>query len=188
MTSASSIRPSGAVSALAERANARVSELVELHVDQVWRTLRRLGMPPADLDDGVQQVFTVLARRIEGVEVGRERSFLLGVALRVVADHRRLRRRRPEDATEAGELERSAPQSCSPERLLDERRRLELLDRLIAGLPEELAEVFVLCELEELTMAEIARLLGVPAGTVASRLRRARERFDASCRELEANR
>jgi RNA polymerase sigma-70 factor, ECF subfamily len=188
VTSASSVRPAHAGSAPAERTHARLSELVELHVDAVWRTLRRLGMPPAELDDGVQQVFTVLARRIVGVEPGRERSFLLGVALRVVADHRRSRRRRPEDATEASELERSAPQSSSPEMLLDERRRLELLDRLLARLPEDLAKVFVLFELEELTMTEIARLLELPSGTVASRLRRARERFDGLCRELEVER
>jgi RNA polymerase sigma-70 factor (ECF subfamily) len=72
--------------------------------------------------------------------------------------------------------------------LLDERRRLELLDGLLARLPEDLAEVFVLFELEELTMAEIARLLDLPPGTVASRLRRARERFDGLCRELEVKR
>jgi RNA polymerase sigma-70 factor (ECF subfamily) len=188
VTRASSDRSANAGSAPPARTHARVSELVELHVDAVWRTLRRLGMPPTELDDGVQQVFTVLARRIAGVEPGRERSFLLGVALRVVADHRRARRRHPEDATEASELERRAPQSSSPEKLLDERRRLELLDRLLARLPEDLAKVFVLFELEEMTMAEIARLLAVPSGTVASRLRRAREHFDGLCRDLEVER
>jgi RNA polymerase sigma-70 factor (ECF subfamily) len=145
-------------------------------------------MPPADLDDGVQQVFTVLARRIGSVEPGRERSFLLGVAVRVVADQRRARRRRPEDATEPLVLDYAAAPQLSPERLLDERQRLELLDALIAQLPEDLAQVFVLFELEELTMAEISRLLNIPAGTVASRLRRARERFDESCQNLEVRR
>jgi RNA polymerase sigma-70 factor (ECF subfamily) len=139
--------------------------------------LRRLGLPPADL-----------ARRIDSVEAGKEQSFLLGVAVRVAADQRRARRRRPEDATEPAELERGAPSSASPERLLHERRRLQLLDTLIARLPQELAEVFVLFELEQLTMAEIARLLSIPAGTVASRLRRARRLFDDSCRELEVQR
>jgi RNA polymerase sigma-70 factor, ECF subfamily len=166
----------------------RVTELVDLHVDSVWRTLRRLGMPPAELDDGVQQVFTVLARRIDGVQPGKERSFLLGVAVRVVSDHRRSRRRRPEDATLPYELEQRSSALLSPEGLLEERQRLELLDRLIGQLSHDLAEVFVLSELEELTMAEIARLLAIPTGTVASRLRRARERFESLCRDVEAMR
>jgi RNA polymerase sigma-70 factor (ECF subfamily) len=189
MTSAASVDPSRAAPAsTTPQAQARITELVELHVDAVWRTLRRLGMPPADLDDGVQQVFTVFARRIDRANTGQELGFLLGIAVRVVSDHRRSRKRRPEDATDPHELERSSSRGDSPESLLDERRRLQLLDELIARLPAELAEVFVLFELEGLTMAEIARLLELPAGTVASRLRRARERFDASCRELEQNR
>jgi RNA polymerase sigma-70 factor (ECF subfamily) len=169
-------------------AHARTSELVELHVDAVWRTLRRLGLPRAELDDGVQQVFTVLARRIDGVEPGKEKSFLLGVALRVVADHRRRRRRRPEVATSPQDLDLQAAVQVSPECLVDERRRLELLDGLVAQLPHDLAQVFVLSELEELTMAEISRLLAIPTGTVASRLRRARESFDVLCRNLEERR
>lgn len=184
-TVASSTRLASGATGLRSRERERVSELVALHVDAVWRTLRRLGMPPADLDDGVQQVFSVLARRVDSVDPGKERSFLLGVALRVVADHRRARRRRPEDVTEPQLMDASAPSSASPERLLDERRRLELLDRLIGELPEEPAQVFVLFELEQLTMAEIARVLGVPPGTVASRLRRARELFERACRKLE---
>jgi RNA polymerase sigma-70 factor (ECF subfamily) len=56
---------------------------------------------------------------------------------------------------------------------------------LIGQLHEDLASVFVLSELEGLTQAEIARLLSVPAGTVASRLRRAREHFERLCQEWE---
>ena len=189
MMSASSTDPSRTDPAsAAPQAQVRVTELVEQHVDAVWRTLRRLGMPPSDLDDGVQQVFTVFARRLEHARPGQELGFLLGIAVRVVSDHRRARKRRPEDATDPSELERSSSQGKSPESLLDERRRLELLDALIGRLPPELAEVFVLFELEGQTMAEIARALALPAGTVASRLRRARERFDTSCRELEKRR
>src|SRR5207244_34209 len=60
-------------------AHARASAIVTQHVDAVWRTLRRLGVRPSELDDGVQQVFLVLSRRLEQVEPGRERAYLLGV-------------------------------------------------------------------------------------------------------------
>jgi len=167
------------------QARARFRSLVDAHVDAVWRTLRRLGMPRADLDDGVQLVFTVLARRLDLVEHGKERSFLLGVALRTVHDWRRTRRRRPEVPLEPGIIDRAPASERSPERLLDERRRLELLDELVGELPRALAEVFVLAELEELSMAEIAQILAIPAGTVASRLRKSRQAFAELCRNRE---
>lgn len=169
-------------------AHTRATAIVAQHADAVWRTLRRLGVRPSELDDGVQQVFLVLARRLEQVEPGRERAYLLGVALRVATDYRRSQRRRPEDATDSAALEERPHAGVSPENLLDEKRRLELLDRLIGQLPEELANVFVLHELEELTRAEISQLLAVPAGTVASRLKRAREQFGQLCKELEPHR
>jgi RNA polymerase sigma-70 factor (ECF subfamily) len=169
-------------------AHARATAIVAQHVDAVWRTLRRLGLGPSELDDGVQQVFLVLSRRLEQVEPGRERAYLLGVALRVATDYRRSRRRRPEDATDSAALEQRPHEGVSPENLLDGKQRLELLDKLIGQLPEELASVFVLHELEELTRAEISQLLAVPAGTVASRLKRAREQFGQLCKEWERQR
>jgi RNA polymerase sigma-70 factor (ECF subfamily) len=169
-------------------AHARATAIVAQHVDAVWRTLRRLGLRPNELDDGVEQVFLVLSRRFAQIEPGRERAYLLGVALRVATDYRRSRRRHPEDMAEPAALEQRPHEGASPESLLDEKRRLELLDNLIGQLPEDLASVFVLHELEELTRAEIAELLAVPPGTVASRLKRAREQFGLLCRELEKRR
>ena len=85
-------------------------------------------------------------------------------------------------------MEQRSQEGTTPENLLHEKRRLELLDELIGQLPEELASAFVLHELEELTRAEISQLLEVPAGTVASRLKRAREQFGQLCQELERQR
>jgi len=67
---------------------------------------------------------------------------------------------------------------------IDDRRARALLDALLASMPLDLRTVFVLYELEELTMAEIARALDLPAGTVASRLRRAREAFEELSRRV----
>jgi RNA polymerase sigma-70 factor (ECF subfamily) len=168
--------------ALRERAadravtEARLRALVEAHHDFVWRSLRRLGVPASDVDDGTQQVFLVAARKLDAIEAGAERAFLFGTAMRVASDARRSRTRRrevPEDDA-AGEQRDPAP---SPEQLMEKRRARALLDEVLDAMDLDLRAVFVLFELEELPTAEIAAMLRLPSGTVASRLRRAREEF-----------
>lgn len=165
---------------------ARVRAVVAAHANSVWRTLRRLGVREADVDDGVQQVFTVFARRLSAIADGAERSFLLGTAIRVAADHRRSFRRRKDELVEQALPEPSDEGHASPEVLLDRRRGLELLDRLLGQLPEQQRVVLVLCEIEGLGLAEAATLLATPIGTVASRLHRARQRFEKLCRAAES--
>lgn len=153
-----------------------VSELVRANFDFVWRSLRRLGLSAADADDVAQQVFIVLARRLPEIQVGRERAFLFGAALKVASRLRRSQeRRRESDGTACDSLMSPLP---DPEAIIDRRRAAELLDRALDVLDEELRAVFILHEIEHLTMAEIAELLAIPNGTVASRLRRAREQFN----------
>jgi RNA polymerase sigma-70 factor (ECF subfamily) len=157
-------------------ADKRLRALVDAYYDFVWRSLRRLGVANGDVDDAAQRVYSTLARKLGSVRPGSERSFLFQTALPVAADCRRTRRRRREVA-EVGEDEAPADPSPSGEDLLDLRRAREHLDRILDGMSLELRAVFVLFELDEMTMAEIAELLEVPAGTVASRLRRARAEF-----------
>jgi len=166
----------------------RLTELFALHFDQVWRLVRRLGVPSASIDDAAQEVFVVASRRLDVIERGKERAFLYGTAVRVAADARRARDRRREapSDTAAASLE-SLPDSAvpSPDELVDQKRARELLDEIIARLPEDTRPVFVLYELEGLTMAEIATCLDLAPGTVASRLRRAREAFNAHVARLD---
>jgi RNA polymerase sigma-70 factor (ECF subfamily) len=61
--------------------------------------------------------------------------------------------------------------------LTEQRRAAAILDRLLAAMELDLRAVFVLDEIEEMSRAEIAQVLGIPEGTVASRLRRARQDF-----------
>jgi RNA polymerase sigma-70 factor, ECF subfamily len=155
--------------------NLRLRTIVTQHVDFVWRSLRRLGVCEADLPDAAQQVYLVVARKLSEVRCGSERGFLFQTALRVAADMRRSRRRRREcEDAPLAEIEDSAPR---PDHYAEERRRRAQLDRVLDAMPLELRAVFVLSEIEELPMVEIALLLDIPAGTVASRLRRARLRF-----------
>lgn len=155
----------------------RLRDAVTANFATLWRFLRRMGVAEQDAQDAGQAVLIVFARKIGSVATGAERSFLLGTALRVAADYRKSERRKRELAV--GELALTEARGPGPdaEQEAEQRRKRRWLDHLLARLPTELREVFVLVELEELTMADTASVLGVPAGTVASRLRRAREAF-----------
>jgi RNA polymerase sigma-70 factor (ECF subfamily) len=74
---------------------------------------------------------------------------------------------------------------ATPEQLADQRMARKLLDRLLDEMDPQIRSVFVLYELEEMTMGEIANLLEIPGGTVASRLRRARTEFKSLVRRLQ---
>ncbi len=173
-------RPTRLVSSRADR----VRGVVDLHHDAIWRFLRRLGVREAELEDAVQKVFIVFAERAAAIAAASERSFLFASALRVASDARRKAARSREllvDAHGAPDREDTAP---SPEEALDARRRRQWLDRVLDTLSEEHRAVLVLADIEEQTMAEVSELLGIPQGTVASRLRRSRELFEAAAETL----
>ncbi len=164
--------------------SSRLRSLVHAHYDFVWRTLRYLGIHSNDAEDGAQQVMCVLARRIREVTPGLERRFLFATAGNVAATYRRTLRRRRETVEE--DVDALVGQFPGGDVLLDERRAHETLQRVLQAIPVELRLVFVLYEVEELTMAEIAATIGVPLGTVASRLRRGRESFRTIVRRMQA--
>lgn len=155
------------------------------HFRFVWRTVRRLGIEGAQVDDVVQEVFVVVHRRLDDFE-GRStaKTWLYGIVRRVVADHRRTLRRKPLGTAPEGEAmdAASAPED-GPEASAEQAERVRLLHRLLSQLDEAKREVFILAELEGLTLAEIAEALGVNANTVASRLRAARREFEAALEE-----
>jgi RNA polymerase sigma-70 factor, ECF subfamily len=162
----------------------RFARVVDQHFDFIWRLLRRLGVPAGDADDAAQEVFLVASRKLDLIHDGSERSFLFGTALRIAAKAAEQRRRRSELDKIAAEDEPVSP--AAPDELLERRRARELLDEILEAMPLDLRVVFVLFELEELTMAEIASMLGVPNGTAASRLRRAREEFEMRVERVKA--
>lgn len=167
-------------------ATERVAALVEAHYDFVWRTLRFVGLDDAAAEDGAQQVMCILSRRIDDVAPGAERSFLFSTAMRVAATLRRTASRHPESGE--GDIEALVAATPSAEELLDERRAHDVLRRVLDAMPVELRIVFVLYEIEEMPTREIAQTLSIPAGTVASRLRRGREQFQAIVRRMQAAR
>lgn len=161
----------------------RVRRLFDTYFEYVWRLVRRLGVGEAQADDAAQQVFCVIVDRLDELDPEREKSFLTGTALRVAANHRRSLRRRRE-VTDTRELEDALDPRQSPEELVAQRRARVLLDHALDALSLELREAFVLYELEDASLSEIATLLAIPRGTVASRLRRAREQFLAAAQAL----
>ena len=165
-----------AVPEAAQPAQIALRDLTERHADFIWRSLRRMGVPEGAADDATQQVFLTASRKLGSIAPGRERAFLFGIAMNVAAHARRATARTREVPCERFEMADPAP---SPDELLDRERARALLDEVLEAMSIDLRVVFVLFELEEMTMAEIASLTGLPAGTVASRLRRAREEFAA---------
>jgi RNA polymerase sigma-70 factor, ECF subfamily len=153
--------------------SARVTRVAQEHLDFVWRCLRRFGVPAADADDAAQQVFLVAADKLSDVPVERERAFLFATAARVAANARRSIRRRQS----AYDNLSHAPEepSVSQDELSDQLRARALLDQVMADMPDDLREVFVLFEIEEISIQDIAATLEIPVGTVGSRLRRARQ-------------
>jgi RNA polymerase sigma-70 factor (ECF subfamily) len=161
--------------------------LIQSHFAFIWRLLRRLGLPQSDADDAAQQVFLIAGAKLDKIRPGSERAFLYGCALRRASKWQRGRvRARLTVSLEAdAPLELASPE-LSAEDLLDRAKARTLLDALLSEMPVSLQSVFVLYELEQLSTIEIADLLGLPRGTVASRLRRAREDFERRVRRLES--
>lgn len=164
---------------------ARLHTIAEANYDFVWRTLRRLGLTPSAADDATQQVFVVAGKRLASIEVGREKAFLYrAAALLAMESRRRDRRERGDEEAVLG----LADASPGPEELASRKQARAMLDLLLAELADESREVFVLFELEGMSIPEIAALLDVPSGTCASRLRRAREDIREAAKRLQAKR
>jgi glucose/mannose transport system substrate-binding protein len=154
---------------------ARIRHLLLAHRDGITRYLSRLGVASAEIDDVAQEVFLVAASKLDSITCEGERSFLYAIASRVALNARRAHQRRHR----AYERFVHAPPDPVPtqEELTDRLRAQVLLDGALTEMSCELRSVFVWCEIEGLPVPEVAQRLGVPTGTVASRLRRAREGF-----------
>jgi len=143
------------------------------HAPHVWRAVRSLGVRDADIEDVCQDVFVVVHRKLAGFE-GRStlRTWIYGIALRVVADYRkkahRTRERLVENVPDAGH-------AAAQEQVAVEREAWRMLSLLLDGLSDDQRRVFVLYELEQLPMREVAAIIGCPLQTAYSRLEAARE-------------
>ena len=144
--------------------------LVHRHGPMVLQVCRRMLGGAADAEDAFQAVFLVLARRAgELLRLEGLKPWLYGVAVRTAKEARRRSARRR--AREGAPMEESRMASPSEEGQLD---LLTLLDEEINRLPARLREALMLCELEGFSRQDAARQLGLPEGTLSSRLSRGR--------------
>ncbi|MFM2416915.1 MAG: hypothetical protein RL385_1638 [Pseudomonadota bacterium] len=150
----------------------------------VCRTLRRHGVREADLDDMLQEVFLVVHRNLhEYVDRGRMRAWLYSICTRVAHGQRRKVVRRREAPESDGTEREVAPAQLQH---LEDQQSLRLGYQLLEALPPQEREVFVLYEVEDMTMPEIVQVLGCPLQTGYSRLNRARERILAQLAKAQS--
>ncbi|MEM9862423.1 MAG: RNA polymerase sigma factor [Myxococcota bacterium] len=147
--------------------------IYEQHVDHVWRTVAFLGVATSEVPDVCQEVFLTVHRKLASFE-GRSslRTWIYGITTRTVAAHRRrayTRRERPH--AEVPDSNVAPPQE---DHLLAQERVRRLEDAL-NKLDERQREVFVLYELQEMKMGEVAAALAIPQQTAYSRLHAARK-------------
>jgi RNA polymerase sigma-70 factor (ECF subfamily) len=154
-------------------------ELCTHYFDFVWKCARAFGCKSDEIDDAVQDVFLVIQRRHADLKEERlARAWIYSITRRVVSSQRR--RRRGHDSLAAPDVDSLRSTEQSPLAAAEHNVEVRVLSTLLDGLDERKREVFVLSEILEMSGREIAETIGVPMNTVYSRLRAAREEFDAA--------
>jgi len=161
--------------AVAGAARRDFDALYEAHFDFVWRSLRRLGVPPALAEDAAQDTFIVVHRKIQDLrEDASAKAWLFAIALRVAHDYRRTAKRK---GTISHDVDTEASREQGP---FDHTAKAEAgrrLEAFLTTLDEDKRAAFVLAELEGMSVPEISQALDANLNTVYSRLRAARLRF-----------
>ncbi|MBA3500510.1 MAG: RNA polymerase sigma factor [Deltaproteobacteria bacterium] len=149
----------------------------------IWRALRRLGVRDADVEDVCQEVFLVVHRKLPDFEQRASvRTWLYSIALRCASDYSRRAHVKREAPGEVGEMPTDPTQATA----VADRQARVVLDEILDTLDEVKRAVFVLYELEELSMAEVAEAVGCPLQTAYSRLHAARDAFEAAIKRRQA--
>jgi RNA polymerase sigma-70 factor (ECF subfamily) len=162
------------------------------HFAFVWRSVRRLGVADSALDDVVQDVFLVVHRQLPGFRgESSVRSWLFAIAARVVRDLQRSLRRKPANLGGGGRLcddvDLLANSTPSPHETVAASEAVRTLHAVLDAMTSERREVFILAELEQMSVGDIAAAVNANPNTVASRLRAARTEFERAVARARAN-
>jgi RNA polymerase sigma-70 factor (ECF subfamily) len=147
------------------------AEIVRRYGVRVWRSLRYLGVREADVADASQEVFLIVHRRLpEFRGESKVETWLYGICLGVARNLRRKQAKSEQRGEDAPEQSSGPMQEVELER----RRMQDALRQALRAIPVEQREVFVLHEVEEMGMRDVAHAVGCPLFTAYSRLRLAR--------------
>jgi RNA polymerase sigma-70 factor (ECF subfamily) len=159
-------------------------DLVLPHLDAAYNLARWLLRDVPAAEDAVQEASMRAFRYIDSLRSDDARPWLLGIVRNTCFTMLERQRNSPdmaefdEDGFEAA-LGAAEPATSDPASLLQRQRTRVQVDAAIRALSPPLREVIVLREFEDLQYAEIAKIVGVPVGTVMSRLSRARDKLRA---------
>ena len=159
-------------------------EVYDTHFSFVWRAVANRGVPHSALDDVVQEVFLVVHRKLPEFE-GRSslRTWLAGIVRRAAADHLK---KRGNQLLARDELDDYPADRDEPSVVVEKRAAIQLVEELLSKMSEAQREVFVLYELEQIPMAQVAEIVGCPLQTAYSRLHAARATVEATAARLRA--
>ncbi|HEY8944983.1 MAG TPA: sigma-70 family RNA polymerase sigma factor [Polyangiaceae bacterium] len=154
----------------------------------VFRCLRSLGVRDPVLDDALQDVFVVVQKKLSEFDGACElRTWLYAIALRIARKYRARAAKQHEPFEETQPRDVNATEA-SAEGAAERKQRLALARAALDALDEEKREVFVLARIEQMSAPEIAAVIGIPVNTVYSRLRAARQAFEAEVVRLNSGR
>jgi RNA polymerase sigma-70 factor, ECF subfamily len=150
------------------------------HVRFVWRTVRAFGVAEAHLEDAVQDVFVVVHRRLaEFAGRARIETWLFAIARRVAGAYRRTAMRKT-DRQQALDEALALASSDDTFAALSRAQAAAAVAALLEQLDEDKRIVFALVELEQMSVPDVAAVLGINLNTAYSRLRLARRAFEAA--------
>lgn len=160
-------------------------QVYEAHVDFLWRSARALGVPPPAIDDVLQDVFVVVHRRLPEFE-GRAalRTWLARILVRVIAQHRRRFRRKEDHAALPDDV--ADVRERGPHEEVARAEAVKMLSKILDAMDEDQRTVFVLAEIEQMPVPEIAQAIEVNVNTVYSRLRLARRAYERELARVRA--
>ena len=152
--------------------------------EYVCRTLRRLGVLPADIEDMAHEVYLVLSRRWAEYDQTRNlRPWLFALVLGVATSYRRRRSHELPYAVTDAKLEIEDP-SPHPEQAMQVRQTRAFVVDALDQVPMKRRAVLVMHDIDQVSMRDVASVLGIPVFTAYSRLRKARMEFRAAAEAL----
>ncbi len=167
-------------------------EIYDEYADFVYRSIRRLGVPDSSADDALQEVFLVVHRRWGDYRGGAHvKTWLFRIAMHVAQDARRdlAAERAPASAMGLADADVPDGRARGPLEQALHAERVRLLYDLLEQLDEGRRAVFILSELEQMPVKDIADALSTNVNTIYSRVRAARKSFaEALARHLARTR